>query len=114
MGVGKLCGRRCTGTAVASVVGGVGAVGGVLVVRLETKCGLGLSENAKPVLRLVVKFLLWWLAVICLELKVIAEVFAEVHGSVKVLDVVESWKWIGWRNVSCVVVENECVIGIWM
>ena len=51
---------------------------------------------------------------ICLELKVIAEVFAEVHGSVKVLDVVESWKWIGWRNVSCVVVENECVIGIWM
>ena len=43
MGIGKLCGRRCTGTAVASVVGGVGAVGGVVVVRLELKSGLGLS-----------------------------------------------------------------------
>ena len=28
----------------------------------------------------------------CLELKVVAE----VDGSVRVLDVVESWKWIAW------------------
>ena len=42
------------------------------------------------------------------------QVVAEVYRSGKVLDFVESWKWIVWKNVSCVVVENECVFGIWM